>query len=225
MKDEKENVSQDESEMDVVVEDEEVKTEAKTTKTEAETPEKADQKDDDKDDEEDDKFEQVLSYPWSKVSHVLIGPKGISLVPTGAATKYPGPSKSRATPSPGETEADMLFDLDEIMGAVNAVSNLEKGLAKANAELESMKKDLVSKEKVKTELEAKLSEFVNGKKDEKKEDEKKDDEDKEKEKEEEKAEAQTKKAETKTEADHGNDESEWKVLADYMQKAKKQGVI
>jgi flagellar biosynthesis GTPase FlhF len=93
-------------------------------------------------------LEGITSFPWKNVSHVVIGPNGVSLVPVGTEKKFSMPSVGRQMhPTPGQNPTVLEYDLEYLVGSMNAATSLEKELeavkaelAKAHAELAELKK-------------------------------------------------------------------------------------
>jgi len=85
------------------------------------------------------KLDSIRSFDTESVSHVMIGPKTISLVPSGMEAKF---VKTDSNDSIGlGVPKGMEYDLDKIVGAVNEVARLEKELADTKAELERVKSE------------------------------------------------------------------------------------
>lgn len=100
------------------------------------------------------KLERVTSFPWKAVSHVLIGPSGVSLVPVGTTQKYTKPVADtyQTYPTPGLAPTVVEYDLNQLIGSVNAASDLEKELANTRAELDKVRAELAEAKKMKDEM-------------------------------------------------------------------------
>jgi hypothetical protein len=104
------------------------------------------------------KLEGIQSFAWGSVSHVMIGPNGISLVPTGTTEKFSVPqNKTYTYPTPGQAPTMFEYDIGTLYGSVYAVSALESEKANFTKEIASLKTELAS---TRAELEKVTKEFA-----------------------------------------------------------------
>lgn len=149
------------------------------------------------------KLESLQTFDLKNVSHVIIGPKSISLVPAGMSAKFTKTDKDEAI-GLGASKL-MEYDLEKIVGAIERASDLEKELAETKAELERVKSEH-AKPKEDEEPEDEEPEEEEKAEDKPEEDEPEDEKEKEEEAKKEKEDAEVKQPDSKKkEADHSNE--------------------
>lgn len=127
------------SEQETVIDVEEQEEESKTEETKAEETGKTDAE----------TFQKVTSLGWGNVSHVLIGPKGISIVPKGLADKYPYPKRSAQEIKPGATpEETTLFEtMEELFAMMEGAGDHSKALESKDTEIQELRNKIAEFEK------------------------------------------------------------------------------